>query len=71
MITDPQQLTVLGVLLAIGAAGLKKLWVWGWTYQEKVDEVVEMTKDRNFWRDTALKAMGHTDKALEVAEKRA
>ena len=26
-----------------------------------------MTEDRDFWRDTALKSMGHTDQALAVA----
>jgi hypothetical protein len=68
---DPQQVTVLGLVLAIGMAGLKKVWVWGWTYAEKVAELVEQLaetkKDRDFWRDIALRSMGHTDRALDVA----
>jgi len=59
---DPTQVTIVGLLLAIGAAGLKRLWVFGWTYSEAA-------ADRDFWRDTALKAMGHTDAALAVATK--
>lgn len=68
---DPQQIGIVGIVLAIGVAGRAKVWVWGWTYVEKVADLVkqlaEMKTDRDFWRDTALKSMGHTDKALEVA----
>ena len=61
---QPDQLTLLGLIGAIAAAGLAKLWVFGWTYADKVKDLGEMTIDRNFWRDTALKSMGHVDKAL-------
>lgn len=71
MALDPQQVTIIALLFALGAAGLKKLWVFGWTYAEKVRDLYDMTVDRNFWRDIALKSMGHTDVALDVAEKRA
>jgi hypothetical protein len=66
---DPQQITIIALLFAIGAAGLKKLWVFGWTYADKVNDLVGMTKDRDFWRDTALRSMGHTDRAIEVASR--
>lgn len=60
MAIDPQQVTVIAVLFGIGAAGLAKKWVFGWTY-------AALEKDRDFWRDVALKSLGHTDKALDVA----
>jgi hypothetical protein len=60
----PEQWTILGLVGAITTAGLAKLWVFGWTYTDKVKDLGEMTLDRNFWRDTALKSMGHVDKAL-------
>jgi len=63
-----EQITIIGLLLAIGGAGLKKLWVFGWTYADKVKDLAEMTADRDFWRDTALKSMVHTDKAIRVAK---
>lgn len=53
----PEQWTLFGMVAAIASAGLAKLWVWGWTF-------FDMQKDRDFWRDTALKSMGHVDKAL-------
>lgn len=31
---------------------------------------LDLRRDRDFWRSTALSALGHTDKALEVAAKR-
>jgi hypothetical protein len=66
---DPQQVTLVTVLFAIGAAGLRRLWVFGWTYADKVIDLAEMTKDRNFWRDMALNLLETNDKAIEVAAK--
>lgn len=66
---DPNQTTIVGLLLALGAAGLKKLWVFGWTYADKVKDLADMTTDRNFWRDTALKSLVHVDQALEDKKK--
>lgn len=57
----PEQWTLFGLIAAITSAGLAKLWVWGWTYQE-------LKADRDFWRTIALKSMGHVDKALEARE---
>jgi hypothetical protein len=48
---------VIGVIGAIAAAGIAKVWVFGWTYSE-------MRTDRNFWRETAMKSMKHVDKTL-------
>jgi hypothetical protein len=71
---DPQQLTIAGILIAIGLAGVRKDWVFGWVYRAKVESdqqsLLEMTSDRDFWRDIALKSMGHTEKALDVAGRR-
>jgi len=67
---DPDQVTIVGILTALGVAGLRRMWVFGWTYADKVKDLVDMTEDRNFWRDTALQSMGHTDKALVVAERK-
>lgn len=50
------------VLTAVIGTGIRKVWVWGWV-------LADMESERDFWRDTALKAMGHTDKAITVAEK--
>lgn len=66
---DPQQVTIVALLFAIGGAGLRKLWVFGWVYSERDNDLVEMTKDRNFWRDTALASLGHVEQAIEVAKK--
>lgn len=69
MSLDPQQVTIVGLLFAIGAAGMRKVWVWGWTLADKEDQLKAMTVDRDFWRDTALRAIGHTDKAIDVVAK--
>lgn len=65
---NPEQVTIIGLLIALGVAGLKKLWVFGWIYSDQVKRCEEITKDRDWWRDIALKAMGNTESALEVTK---
>lgn len=54
---DAEQITIVALLLAILAGGMRGVWVFGWAF-------TAMVKDRDFWRDVALKSMGTTDKAL-------
>lgn len=65
-----EQYTILGLLFAIGGAGLAKKWVFGWVYEQVQKDLIAMTADRNFWRDMALKLGGITGKAVEIAEKK-
>lgn len=61
MIDAVAVIAAIGTLLGgITAAGLARKWTWGY-------QLADMTKDRDFWRDAALRAMGTTDKALDVA----
>jgi hypothetical protein len=61
---SPEQLTIGAIAVGLATAGLARLWVFGWVYAAKVKDLEDMTADRNFWRDTALKSMGHVDRAL-------
>ena len=60
----PEQLTLAGVLVAIGIAGAAGKWVFGWVYQA-------MVTDRNFWRDRALRMSGLAEVATDEAEEHA
>lgn len=62
-LTPEQVVAVAGILTAVIGAGLRKVWVWGWTYQQVVE-------DRDFWRKIALQSMGHADKAIDIAAKK-
>lgn len=57
-----EQWTVAAIVTALAGAGLAKLWVFGWTFND-------MKEDRDFWRDTALNALNLGDKAIDVAVK--
>ena len=59
MTIDPT--VVIAAISALGAALGRAAWI---IYSD-------LRRDRDFWRKTALDAMGHTDKALEVAKKAA
>lgn len=41
---------VLGALVLAFIGGMRKWYVWHWQYREVV-------RDRDFWRDTALRAL--------------
>ncbi len=60
----PEQITLAGLLIAIGVAGAARKWVFGWIYQE-------MVADRNFWRDRALEGTGLAEIATSLAERHA
>jgi hypothetical protein len=70
MTINAEQITIIGLLLAIGAAGLARKWVFGWVYEQVQKDLVAMTADRNFWRDMALQLGGITGKAVDIAEKK-
>jgi hypothetical protein len=57
----PQRLTLIGAMLIVIVAGYKRLWVWGWQYDE-------MTKDRDFWRTAAIKGTYMTERTVQLAE---
>jgi hypothetical protein len=61
-LTAEQVVVMAGIITAVVGAGIRRAWVWGWTY-------TEMRDDRDFWRKTALTAMGHTDRAIDVVDK--
>jgi predicted MFS family arabinose efflux permease len=58
----PEQITLAGVLVAIGVAGAAGKWVFGWIYDD-------MVKDRDWWRDRALAGTALAEIATEEAEK--
>lgn len=63
MPTDIQgwlQAGVGGIFLGALVLGYRRLWVFGWYAKE-------LAEDRDFWRMTALKSMGHADKAIDIA----
>lgn len=51
------------VIVSVIGAGIRKVWVWGWTYQAEVEEKL-------FWRAAALKLMNHVDAAIGIVERK-
>lgn len=50
------------ILTAVVGAGVRGVWVFGWTYRQKAAE-------SDFWRDAFLRSVGQTDQAIQVAKK--
>ncbi len=42
--------------------GFKRVWIWGWAYDEKA-------KEAEFWRSIALRGIEAADKGLSVVDK--
>lgn len=59
------------MLVAIGAAGAARKWVFGWVHEKMNADwqarYDEMREDRDFWRTTAMHGLTINDKAIEVA----
>jgi hypothetical protein len=70
---SPEQWTLIGMLVAIGAAGAARQWVFGWVHDRALAslqaQLDEMREDRDFWRDAHLRGLNINDKAIEVAKK--
>jgi hypothetical protein len=62
--------TILGLVVV---AGMRGDWVWGWVYRSRekalMAQLLAAERREIYWRNIALKAMGHTDRALDIAEK--
>lgn len=59
ILKDPERVGLLTFVLTVLVAGFRKMWVWGY-------QLVDMTKDRDFWRGIALAAMKVTEKQVGV-----
>jgi len=70
-LTPEQTAAVAFIITAVVAAGIRGIWVWGWVHQAALksvtDQLARERTEKAFWRNVALKSMGHTDKALEIA----
>lgn len=55
---DIERVSIVALVIAILGAGFKKLWVWGY-------QLSDMTADRDFWRDAALKTMRVAEKSVD------
>lgn len=53
------QIGVGGLLLATLFLGHKRLWVFGWYARE-------LAKDRDFWRDMALRSVKTAETAVNI-----
>ena len=52
-----------GLMLIALIGGMRRWYVWGWIYKDEVEEKL-------FWRGLALRSMGQTDKAIDLAAKK-
>jgi hypothetical protein len=60
--TDPERLTVIGLLVIVIVSGMRRDWVWGWTYQE-------MRARAERFEELALKTLGLAERMTDIAER--
>ena len=62
--TALRDLGVAGLLAFALVGGFRRWYVWGWTYEQ-------VSKERDFWRDLALRSVKTTETAVDkLPEKR-
>ena len=57
---------LVGVLVMILWGGAKRLWVYGWYYREQQQYQIRLVRERNEWRDIALRGTVLAEKAVSV-----
>jgi hypothetical protein len=65
---DPEQVTIISLLLFIGIAGFKRYWVWGYQLAEAQLATEEAKEEADEWKGIALEQWRTTGKAVAVAE---
>lgn len=60
-LTPAQAIVVATVIMAVIGAGVRQIWVWGWTYKAKVDECDQ-------WKRLALSLVGINEQAINKVE---
>lgn len=68
-ITNWKEVTLSLGLLGIVGALLRKIWVPGWLYQEKIDEIARLREEVRMWQRLALEANNVASKTVDIAEK--
>lgn len=61
LFSDPERITIIGLLLAIIISGVRKDWVFGWTYHE-------MRGRAERFEDLALKTLGLAERMTAIVE---
>lgn len=56
---------VVVLLLVILYGGFRRWWVFGWVLKESEDRCLEVAKDRNEWKEIALRGTGLAERLIE------
>jgi hypothetical protein len=59
-----QKFGLLAFFVLVGWTGMKRIWVWGYQAEELREDLADMTRERDAWRDLALSGTTLADKAV-------
>lgn len=62
--------SVITFLIIIVYGGYKRWWVFGWVHQDALERIDVITREKNAWRETALKSSNIATKAFDEARRR-
>lgn len=60
--SNPERLTIIGLLVTILVSGIRRDWVFGWTY-------AEMARRAERFEDLALKTLGLAERMTDIVER--
>lgn len=60
------QVGVGTLLILILFGGYKKWWVFGWIYKESENRANKLEKERDDWRDLALRGTGLVEQTVDL-----
>lgn len=54
-----------GLIIAL-FGGYKKWWVFGWIYREEQERTAKLERERDDWRDLALRGTGLVEQTVDL-----
>lgn len=60
------QISVVSLLTIVLFGGYRKWWVFGWIYRDAEARTVKLEKERDDWRDLALRGTGLIEQTVDL-----
>jgi len=57
---------IIGILVYILVGGSKGWWVFGWQYDDALNRIKQIEKERDDWRDIALQGTQVAEKTVDL-----
>jgi hypothetical protein len=62
-----QSTGIIGILVIILFTGIKRMWVFGWQYNELKERYAKLVEEKDGWKDLAMRSANLAESIQELA----